>query len=163
MPSFDIVCRLEIQEVDNAVNQTAKEISQRFDFRGSSSKIQLDKEKQLIKIVADDELKLRSLKQILQQKLAKRGIDLRFLDFGKEEEAGGNLLRLEVSLKGGLEKSETKEITKIIKESKLKVAAEIQSDQVRVSGKKIDDLQALMKVIKDKELAFPVDFINMRR
>lgn len=162
MPSFDVVSELDLQEVDNAVNQAAKEIGQRFDFRGGKSSLELDKVAKKIKIVADDELKLRAIHQILESKLAKRGIDLRALKYGKEVAASGNLLRQEVDLKSGLGKEEAKEVTKKIKDSKLKVQAQVQDEQVRVSSKSIDELQATIAFLKQSKLDFPVQFINMR-
>ena len=163
MPSFDIVCDIDLQEIDNAVNQVAKEIAQRFDFRGGKSEITLEKDSKKIKIIADDELKLRSIHQILEQKMAKRGIDLRCLKYGKEENASGNILRQQVDLKSGLDRDEAKEVTKAIKEAKLKVQAEVQDEQVRVSGKSLDELQEAIALIKSKALKFPVQFINMRK
>ena len=163
MPSFDIVSELDLMEVENAVNQSAKEIEQRFDFRGGKSSIELDKGSKKIKIMADDELKLRSIHQILQQKLAKRNIDLRGLKYNQEEQASGSMLRQFIDLKAALEKEEMKEVNKVIKDSKLKVTTETQGDQLRVTSKSIDDLQAVMSLLKGKELKFPVQFINMRR
>ena len=163
MPTFDIVSQLDIMEVENAVNQASKEISQRFDFRGGNSSVELDKAAELIKIVADDEMKLRAIHQILETKMAKRGLDLRCLDYGAEQPASGQVIKQSAKLKSGLSKDESKQITKAIKETKLKVQAQVQDEQVRVSGKKIDDLQDVMAALKSKELDFPVQFINQRR
>ena len=163
MPSFDIVSDLDLMEVDNAVRQTQKEIASRFDFKGSKSELTLDKETKKIKIVADDDMKLRSLHQLLEAKLAKRGIDLRALKYGKEEAASGNVIRQMVELKSGLDKEESKEITKAIKDGKLKVQAQVQDEQVRVTSKSIDDLQATIAYLKAQQLKFPLQFINMRR
>ena len=163
MPSFDVVSELDMQEVDNAVNQTQKEIGQRFDFRGGKSELNLEKDAKKIKIVADDELKLRSIHQILEGKLAKRGVDLRCLKYGKEETGSGGVLRQVIDLKSGLDKEEAKEVTKAVKDSKLKVQAQVQDDQVRITSKSIDDLQATMAMLKGKDLKFPLQFINMRR
>ena len=143
MPSFDIVSEVDLQEVDNAVNQASKEISNRFDFRGGNSSVNFDKEAKKIKILADDDMKLRSIHQIVEQKMVKRSIDIRALDYGAEQEASGNQIKQEVSLVCGLEKDVAKKITKIIKDSKIKVQAQIQDDQVRVTSKKIDDLQSV--------------------
>lgn len=163
MPSFDIVSELDLMEVENAINQTAKEIEQRFDFRGGKSSIELDKTAKKIKIMADDELKLRAIHQVMQQKMAKRNIDLRGLKYNSEEPASGNMLRQIVELKAALEKEEMKEVTKLLKDSKLKVTTEVQGDQLRVTSKSIDDLQAVMSLLRGKELKFPLQFINMRR
>ena len=148
MPSFDIVNELDFAEIDNAINQAVKEISTRFDFRGGKSSIKLDKDNKLINILADDEMKLRSIHQIIEAKMSKRGIDIRCLEFGKEEQASGNLIKQVVSLKEGIEKDNAKKITKLIKDMKLKVQAQVQDQQVRVSGKKIDDLQEVISQIE---------------
>lgn len=163
MPSFDIVSDLDMQEVDNAVNQTAKEISQRFDFRGGKSDLTLEKEAKKIKVTADDDFKLRSIHQILEGKLAKRGVDLRALKYGKEESGSGGILRQTIDLKSGIDKEEAKEVMKAIKDSKLKVQAQIQDEQVRVTSKSIDELQATMSLLRSADLKFPVQFTNMRR
>lgn len=162
MASFDVVCELDLMEVENAVNMTAKEIAQRFDFRGGKSELSLEKDAKKIKIIADDELKLRSIHQILETKMAKRGIDLRCLKYGKEEPASGGVLRQQVELKSGLGREEAKEVTKLIKDAKLKVQAQIQDEQVRVTGKSIDELQATIAMLKSSQLSFPVQFVNMR-
>ena len=162
MPSFDIVCELDMQEVDNAVNQAVREIENRFDFRGSKSKIELDKQAKLIKLLADDDMKLRSIHQIIETKMAKRQIDLRALDYQEEQEAAGNAIRQNVVLKAGLSKEEAKKVTKEIKNTKLKVQAQIQDDQVRVTGKKIDDLQSVISSLKSSSINLPLQFVNMR-
>ena len=162
MPSFDIVSEIDMMEVENAVNQTQKEIGQRFDFRGGKSSIELDKVAKKIKIIADDDMKLRSIHQVLSSKMAKRNLDLRALKYGKEEPATGNTIRQVIDIKAAMEKEEAKEVTKAIKDSKLKVQAEIQGEQVRVSSKSIDELQATMSMLRGKELKFPLQFINMR-
>ncbi|MDD9950433.1 MAG: YajQ family cyclic di-GMP-binding protein [Zetaproteobacteria bacterium] len=162
MPSFDIVCEVDMQEVDNAVNQTDKEIGTRFDFRGSKSSISLNKENQSIHLVADDEMKLRSLTQILESKIARRGLDCRVLDYQPTVDASSNTLKQAVNLKSGIDKPDAKKITKLIKESGFKVQAQIQDQQVRVTGKKIDDLQAVIAKIKETQLGLPLQFVNMR-
>ena len=162
MPSFDIVSEVDMQEVDNAVNQAAKEISTRFDFRGSNTKVQLDKTKKSIMIHAGDEIKLRSVHTILESKMVKRGLDLRILDYKDKEEASGREVRQTLLLKEGIEKDSAKVITKKIKETKLKVQAQIQDQQVRVTGKKIDDLQDVIQMLKEANVDFPLQFINMR-
>lgn len=162
MASFDVVSELDLQEVDNAVNQAQKEIGQRFDFRGGKSELALEKDAKKIKIVADDDMKLRSIHQILEGKLAKRGIDLRALKYGKEEPGSGGVIRQTIELKNGLAKEEAKEVTKAIKDSKLKVQAQVQDEQVRVTAKSIDELQATIQLLKASGLKFPVQFTNMR-
>ena len=162
MPSFDIICEVDLQEIDNAVNQVTKEINSRFDFRGGQSKIQLDKSKKIIQINADDDMKLRSIHQILENKLAKRQIDCRHLKYEKAVPVQGNKLRQEAHLRAGLDKEEAKKITKKIKNLNLKVQAQIQDQQVRVSGKKIDDLQTVISELKTDDQGVPLQYINMR-
>jgi cyclic-di-GMP-binding protein len=160
--TFDIVSKVDMQEVSNAVQQAVKEISQRFDFKGSKSSIDLSKEKAEITLVADDDYKLKSLTEILKAKLVKRNVSLKTLNFGNVEKAAGDTLRQLVSLQQGLSPERAKDITKLIKETKLKVQTEIQKDQVRVRAKKIDDLQELIKMLKEKDFDFHIEFINYR-
>lgn len=162
MASFDIVSDVDMQEVDNAINQASREIETRFDFRGGKSELVFDRNAKLIKITADDEMKLRSIHQIMEQKMSKRGIDLRALDYGPTQEASGMLIRQNVTMKTGIEKDVAKKITKLIKDSKLKVQAQQQDDQIRVTGKKIDDLQSVIQMLKTQEVGLPLQFVNMR-
>ena len=160
--SFDIACELDLQEVLNAVTQAVKEIGQRFDFKGSKSSIELDKGKSIITLISDDEFKLKSVIDILQSKLVKRGIALNALTYGKIEQAAGSTVRQLITLQQGIPQEKAKEIVKIIKDTKMKVNAEIQKDQVRVRGKKIDDLQTLMALFKEKDLGIHLQFTNYR-
>ncbi|MEJ2696372.1 MAG: YajQ family cyclic di-GMP-binding protein [Candidatus Sulfobium sp.] len=160
--SFDIVSKVDLQEVLNAVQQAMKEIQQRFDFRGSKSNIELNRDKHEITLVSDDEGKLKSVIDILQTKLVKRGISLKALNYGKTEQASGGTVRQIVTLQQGIPVEKAKEIVKLIKDAKMKVQGEIQKDQVRVRAKKIDDLQAVMKAIKEKDFGIHIDFINYR-
>jgi cyclic-di-GMP-binding protein len=160
--SFDIVSQVDMQEVSNAVQQTAKEMSQRFDFKGSKSTIELNKEKGEITLTADDEYKLKSLTEILKSKLVKRAVSLKALSFSKIEKATGDMVRQVVSLQQGLSPERAKDMVKLIKEMKLKVQSEIQKDQVRVRAKKIDDLQIIITMLKGKDFDFHIEFINYR-
>jgi cyclic-di-GMP-binding protein len=160
--SFDVACELDMQEVLNAVTQAVKEIGQRFDFKGSKSSIELDKGKAIITVASDDEFKLKSVIDILQSKLVKRGVALKALTYGKIEQAAGSTVRQVITLQQGIPQEKAKEIVKIIKDTKMKVNAEIQKDQVRVRGKKIDDLQALMALIKEKDFGIHLQFTNYR-
>ena len=160
--SFDIASKVDLQEVLNAVQQATKEISQRFDFKGSKSSIDLNKDKHEITLISDDELKMKTVIDILQTKLVKRGISLKALQYGKVEQAAGNTVRQIVTLQQGIPVEKSKEIVKIIKDTKMKVQAEIQKDQVRVKAKKIDDLQALISLLRGKDLGIHIDFINFR-
>ncbi len=160
MPSFDIVSKVDMQEVDNAVNQAKKEIAQRYDFKGSKSEINLDGE--TITVLGDDDYKLKAVIDVLQSKIIKRNISLRSLDYGKEAEASGGMIRQVIDIKQGISKEKGKELNKIIKATKLKVQSQIQDDQLRVTGKKIDDLQEVMQLLKGKDLGIDLQFVNMR-
>lgn len=160
--SFDVVCNVDMQEVTNAVTQALKEIEQRFDFKGSKSNIELDKTKATITLTSDDDMKLKSVTDILQTKLVKRSVSLKALDYGKIEQAAGNTVRQLVTLQQGIPQEKAKEIVKTIKDLKLKVNAEIQKDQVRVRAKKIDDLQAIMATLKAKDFGIHLEFSNYR-
>jgi len=160
--SFDIVSRVDMQEVSNAVQQALKEISQRFDFKGSKSDIELNKDKAEIVLTADDDYKLKSLTEILKSKLAKRNVSLKALTFGQVEKAAGDTVRQMLILQQGLSSERAKDIVKLIKDMKLKVQSEIQKDQVRVRAKKIDDLQSVIKMMKGRDFDFHVEFINYR-
>ena len=160
MPSFDIVSKVDMQEVDNAVNQTVKEIAQRYDFKGSKSEVTLEKD--AIKVLADDDFRLKAIIDILQSKAIKRGVSLKSLDYGKAETASGGMVRQNIAIKQGIAKEKGKELCAIIKETKLKVQAQIQEDQVRVTGKNIDDLQEVIQLLKGKDLDVELQFVNFR-
>lgn len=160
--SFDIVCEVNMQEVSNAVDQTTKEIGQRFDFKGSKSSVELDKAKGIITLISDDEVKLKSVIDILQTKLVKRGVSLKALNYGKIEPSAGNTVRQAITLQQGIPQEKAKEIVKLIKDTKLKVSAEIQKDQIRVRGKKIDDLQTIIAKLKEKDFGIAMQFVNYR-
>ncbi len=161
MPSFDIVSKVDIQEVDNAVNQALKEMAQRYDFKGSKSEIDWDKAEE-IKLLGDSDNRLTTIIDLLQSKLIKRGVSLKAIEYGKVEDASGSMKRQVVTLKQGIAVEKAKEINKIIKETKLKVQSQIQGDQVRVTGKKLDDLQAVIQELKGRDLDIDLQFINMR-
>jgi len=164
MPSFDIVSEVSVQEVDNAVNQAQKELASRYDFKGKKYELILDKQKVEMKLTADSESHVMAMADIINSKLLKRGIDLVSLDVDKIKPIGGMLMSQSIRIKQGLEKDVAKKITKAIKDSKLKVDAQIQDKQIRVTGKKIDDLQSVIALLKEKqqELKIPMQFINMK-
>jgi hypothetical protein len=161
MASFDIVSKVDEQELDNAVNQAKKELGQRYDFRGTKSEIKWDKGED-ITLIADDDYKLTSITDVLQTRLVKRGVSLKALDYGPVEEASGGLKRQVIKIRQGIETDKAKSIVKMIKSLKLKVQAQVQDDQVRVTGKKLDDLQAVIGELKAKDMDIPLQFINMR-
>jgi Uncharacterized protein conserved in bacteria len=158
--SFDIVSEVDMQEVDNAINQASKEISQRFDFRGSKSSIELSDDE--IKVLSDDEYKLKSVIDIIQAKVVKRGISLKNLEYGKIEPAAQGSVRQIVTIKKGISKEKGKDVIAAIKASKLKVQAQIMDDQVRVSGKNKDDLQAIISYLRQSDFGIELQFINFR-
>jgi hypothetical protein len=158
--SFDIVSQVDLQEVNNAVNQAVKELQTRFDFKGSRSEINYDGEH--ITIISDDEFKLKNVVDILEARLVKRGINLKALRYGKMEPAAKDTVRRRVDLIQGLDREISKVVTKLVKESKLKVQASVQGDQVRISGKNRDDLQKIIQILKDHEFEIPLQFINYR-
>ena len=160
--SFDIVSKLDMQEVRNAVDQAMKEIRQRFDFKGSKSDITIEEDKTLV-IISDDEFKLKAVLDILHTRVVKRGISLKALNPGKVEPALAGTVRQKIELKQGIVGDDARTITKLIKESGLKVQAQIQGDQLRVTGKSKDDLQAVMALLRGKDnLPVALQFTNYR-
>ncbi len=159
--SFDIVSKADPQEVKNALQQVDREIETRFDFRGSMAEVQHDGKQQLT-LLADDEARLTALTDVIQSKLIKRGIDIRFLDYGKIESATKGTVRQVVTIKNGLPTETAKRITKLIKDKGLKVTTQIQDEQVRVSAKSKDDLQNVMALLKGEDLEAPLQFTNYR-
>ena len=162
MPSFDIVSEVDLQEVDNAVNQVVKEISTRYDFRNSKSSVTFDKAKKEIHVIADDDYKFKAIVDILQAKSFKRGISIESLKIGNPITGAGSLLKCDIKLVTGIETEKAKEIVKAIKESKMKVQAQIQDEQVRVSGKNRDDLQETIALVKGQDFKIPLQFENFR-
>lgn len=164
MPSVDVVSQIDLQEVDNAVNAVTKEIGNRYDFRGSNTEVELNKSDKTIRIVVEDEMKLRAVKEMLVGRLVSRKVSPKVLDFGKEEEASLGMIRLNVKLREGLSSDDARHIVKKVKDTKLKVQASIQGDQVRLSGNKIDDLQEIMQQLRaDESISAPLQFVNMKR
>jgi uncharacterized protein YajQ (UPF0234 family) len=159
MPSFDIVSEINAQEVDNAVNQAKKELATRFDFKGLPAEITYEKDE--IKLYTTSE-KMDALKEMLASKLIKRGVSAQSLDYQKAEEGNMGTKRIMAKLVNGISKEKAKEITAIIKESKLKVQPAINGELVRVSAKSIDDLQTVMSLLKSKNVGIPLQFVNMR-
>lgn len=161
MPSFDIVIKMDLQEVDNAINQAQKELAQRYDFKGSKSRIDWDKKGE-ITLVGDDEYKLSAVVDILQGKMVKRNISIKNLEMLSPEPAFEGTIRQKIKLRQGIPTEKAKEITKLIKESKLKVQAQIQDEQVRITGKKRDDLQEAIAAVRGAPLELDFQFVNFR-
>jgi len=162
MPSFDIVSKIDMQELDNAVNSVLRELTNRYDFKGITFSIELKNKDSLIQITAEDDYKLVAIGESLRVFCVKRGIDPRALDFQEKEKAGGNSLRQQVKLCNGIEQEVAKKIVKQFKESKMKVQASIKGDEVRVDGKKRDDLQEAIAMLRSTTYDVPLQFINFR-
>ena len=162
MPSFDIVSRIEMQEVDNAVNITTKTILTRYDFRNSKTEISLDKKEKKIQVTTEDDMKMRAVQDTLIENLVKRKVDRRCLDPQTVEPAAHGMLRREIAIKEGVDSDNARTIVKMIKDKKLKVQAAIQDGQVRVTGKKIDDLQEVIQMLRGANLDVPLQFVNMQ-
>jgi uncharacterized protein YajQ (UPF0234 family) len=162
MPSFDIVSKVELQSLDNAINIVRKEITNRFDFKNSHVVIDLDKKDYKLSIETDDDMKMGQLTDVLVSRAHKQGISPEAFDFSKDSYPSGKIIKKEVSVRNGLKQDDAKKITKLIKESGLKVQAQIMDDLVRVTGKKLDDLQAVIKLCQEAALGLPLQFTNMR-
>ncbi len=159
--SFDVVCKVDLDEVKNALAQAMKEIGQRYDFKGSVSKIELKDDKVLV-LTSDDEVKLRAVVDVLQTKLHKRGVSIRSMVYGKVDPASKGTVRQEVTIQQGIPVEKAKGLIKALKDSKIKVQASIQSDQLRVSGKSRDDLQEVMALFKKDDQGLDLQFTNYR-
>ncbi len=162
MPSFDIVSKINTQEIDNAVNSVMRELTNRYDFKGAKFNLELQLKDNLIIITAEDEYKIGQIRDSLKVFATKRGIDVKAFDFQKEEKAGGSTIRQEVKLKNGIEQEIGKKIAKQVKDLKLKVQASIRSDEVRVESKNRDDLQQVMSILRSTPYDIPLQFINFR-
>ena len=161
MPSFDVVCKPDLIELRNAVDQVNKEVSTRFDFKGSDSRVELADEDTMV-VYADDDFKLEQVAEVIRNKCAKRNLDVRFLTFDKKEKISGDKLKQAVLVKNGLDKDLAKKIVKEIKDSKQKVQASIQGDTVRIQGAKRDDLQSAIALLKKNIIDTPLGFENFR-
>jgi len=160
MPSFDIVSKIDLSEVDNAINNITREITQRYDFKGSKSKV--EHEEGVITIHADDDMKLRQLHEILQGQLSKRSIEVGMLDYQEPEKAAGQSLRQKVVIRQGIDRDLAKKIVKAVKGTKVKAQVAIQGEELRVTGKKRDDLQEVIQFVKDMKLEQPLQYENFR-
>jgi cyclic-di-GMP-binding protein len=163
MPSFDIVNRVDLQEVDNAVNITKKAILSRYDFRNSKTEITIDKKEKKIRVTTEDDMKLRAVQDTLIENLVKRKVDRKCLDAKPSEAAAHGMIQRDIAIKEGVDSDTARNIVKLIKDKKLKVQAAIQESQVRVTGKKIDDLQEVIQLLRGGQIAIPLQFINMQR
>jgi len=160
LPSFDIVSRIDLAEVDNALSGMTREIGTRFDFKGS--KCTIEREDEILKLFADDELKLKQMHELLKVHLTRRKVDAAALDYKPPEKASGNRLRQTIALRRGVDANLARQLIREIKDSKLKVQVSIQGDEVRVTGKKRDDLQAVIAVVRGLKIDQPLQYLNFR-
>jgi uncharacterized protein YajQ (UPF0234 family) len=163
MASFDIVSRIDLQEVDNAVNISKKAILARYDFRGSKTEISLDKKDKKIHVTTEDDMKMRAVQDTLIENLVKRKVDRRCLEPKANEMAAQGMIKREIAIKEGVDSDHARNIVKMIKDKKLKVQTAIQDQQVRVTGKNIDDLQSVIQMLRAANLPIPLQFVNMQR
>ncbi len=162
MASFDIVNKVDVQLLDNAINSARKEIINRFDFNGSKSEISLDKKAMIIHILTEDDMRMKSIIDVMRNRMIKQQLNPLCLDFGKEQYASGFMVKKDIKIKEGIDKEVAKKIIKNIKDSKLKVQAQVMEDQVRVTAKKIDDLQGVIALTRRESYELPLQFVNMK-
>lgn len=162
MPSFDIFSKVDMQELDNAINQSTKEIAQRYDFKGTETSIALGEDKKSIVVKANSDGRVQAAVEVLQGKLAKRGVPLKAVTFGKIEPIGGSMVRQVATLQQGIPVEKGRDIVKLVKDSKLKVQASIQGDQLRVTGKSRDDLQSVIQLVRGQDFGVDLQFGNFR-
>ncbi len=162
MPSFDAVNEIDLQEVDNAVNNTTKEVQNRYDFRGSNTEIDFNRKTKSISLVTADSMKMKALREMLVSNFVKRSLSPKALDFGEEEGTSHGGVKMTVSIQEGINRDIAKKMVKLIKDSKLKVQGSIHDDKIRVTGKKIDDLQEVMTLLRGAKLEVPLQFVNMK-
>lgn len=160
MPSFDVVSQVDMQEIDNAVNQTRKEVAQRYDFKDTNTEVGLQENE--IHIVSTDDFKVKAVVEVLQSKMVRRQVPTKALVYGKIEPAAGGRAKQTVTVQQGIATDKAREIVKLIKDRKLKVQVQIQGDQVRVSGKNRDDLQRVIQILKQEDLDVALQFVNFR-
>ena len=162
MASFDIVNKVDAQLLDNAINVARKEIVNRFDFNGSKSEITLDKKAMLIHILTEDDMRMKSIIDVIRNRMIKQQLNPLCLDVGKEQYASGFMVKKDIKVKEGIDKDVARKIIKDIKDSKLKVQAQVMDDQVRVTAKKIDDLQGVIALMRQGSYELPLQFVNMK-
>ena len=163
MPSFDVVSKINIQEIENSVNMVNRDIVNRFDFRGSNTKLKFNKKENYILIETNSEMRLNIVQDMLEKRAIGRSVSLKVFIFNNAEKASGMNIRQKVDLQQGISKDNAKNINKLIKDSKLKVQSQIQDEQIRVSAKKIDDLQRIIILLKEENIDIPLQFVNMNK
>ena len=162
MASFDITSRVDLQEIDNAVNITKKAILSRYDFRQSKTEITLDKKEKKIRVTTEDDMKMRAVQDALSENLARRKVDRKFLDPGESHMAAQGMVQREIAIKEGVDSDTARNIVKLIKDQRLKVQAAVQDNQLRVTGKMIDDLQTVIRMLREANIPIPLQFVNMQ-
>jgi cyclic-di-GMP-binding protein len=162
MPSVDIVNEVDLQEVDNAVNNTKREVSTRYDFRQSNTEVEFNRKEKIISLQTSDDMKMQALHDMIIGNFVKRKVDPKCLEFGENEGSSSGQIRCKISLEEGIAKETAQKIVKLVKAMKLKVQPAIQEDQVRVTGKKIDDLQEVISMLRNEDLGIPLQFTNMK-
>ena len=162
MATFDVVNKLDLQEVDNTINMVTRDIANRYDFKGSSTNLSLNKSEKTIKLEADNNMQLTAVRDMLENRAISRKLSIKIFDFQNEENASGMSVRQIVKLREGISTDNAKKINKMIKDMKLKVQSQIQGEQLRVTGKKIDDLQSVITALNEAKLDFPLQFVNMK-
>ncbi|MBT5077285.1 MAG: YajQ family cyclic di-GMP-binding protein [Candidatus Marinimicrobia bacterium] len=162
MATFDVVNKLDMQEVDNTINMVTRDIANRYDFKGSSTNLSLNKSEKTIKLEADNNMQLTAVRDMLENRAISRKLSIKIFDFQNEENASGMSVRQIVKLREGISTDNAKKINKMIKDMKLKVQSQIQGEQLRVTGKKIDDLQSVITALNEAKLDFPLQFVNMK-
>ena len=163
MPSFDVVSKINIQEIENSVNMVNRDIVNRFDFRGSNTKLTLNKKENNILIETNSEMRLNIVRDMLEKRAIQRAVSLKIFVFNDAVKASGMTIRQNVDLHQGISKDNAKKINKFIKDSKLKVQSQIQDEQIRVTAKKIDDLQKIISLLKEEKMDLPLQFVNMKK
>ena len=163
MPSFDIVCKYDTQEIENSVNMVNRDITNRYDFRGSESKIIFNKKDSNLIIESDSEMRIDIIRDMLEKRAIGRSVSLKTFTFNDIEKGGGKIVKQKVDLNEGISKDNAKKINMMIKNSKLKVQSQIQGDQLRVTGKKIDDLQSIISFLKNENVDLSLQFVNMKK
>jgi uncharacterized protein YajQ (UPF0234 family) len=162
MPTFDIISKIDIQKLDNAINAASKELTTRYDFNHSKSTIEFDKKTMNIHVLTENDMRMKTIEGMIISRMVKQGLDPQSLDFGKELYASGNMVKKDIKIKQGIDKDTARKIVKMIKDTGKKVQPSIMDEQVRVSGKKIDDLQELISVLEKSQVGIPLQFENFR-
>jgi cyclic-di-GMP-binding protein len=162
MASFDIVSKVDPQTLENAINTVKKEIQNRYDFKDTKGSVELDKKANIIHVTTENSMRVKHIEDIILSKVVKQGLDATALDFSEEEYPSGPMMKKDIKVKAGIDKEGSKKIIKLIKDSKLKVQAAIMDDQVRVTGKKIDDLQEVISMLRKAQLDLPLQYVNMK-